>query len=135
MFEAIKQHLTTCGAMKRIGVRLMMAAILAEAALPPGFDEELFCPPQTCLKGRIRPHGFCGAKSAFHECCNEATGETTVPRSWGVRVALSVRESLIQNGWSNSTRCTRWDGQCGERRSLVLLGAMLNAADKILLGM
>uniref|UniRef100_A0A0G4HHW6 Uncharacterized protein n=1 Tax=Chromera velia CCMP2878 TaxID=1169474 RepID=A0A0G4HHW6_9ALVE len=38
------------------------------AVLPPGYEDELLCPPGYCLKPRKMPAGFAGPRSVFHVC-------------------------------------------------------------------
>lgn len=69
------------------------------AVLPPGYEDELFCPPQTCLASReVRP-GLSGPRPMFYQCCNESTGVHITPKAWGNKLSLSYRESLINEGW------------------------------------
>ena len=51
------------------------------SALPPGFDEELWCPPGACLDDKEVAHGFVGPRAAFHACVNSDSGDTTEPRA------------------------------------------------------
>jgi len=80
---------------------LLPALLLAHAALPPGFEEELFCPPDACLRRRTRLPGWSGPRSDFHECAYPALPGTkpTCPRSWGVKVGAEVRQDLVDRGW------------------------------------
>ena len=100
----------------------ILSVLCALCALPPGYDEELFCPPSACLKAIHPPHrhGFSGQRSAFHECCDAATGQTAVPHSWGVRVNASVRAQLVDSGW-HTVQCAQQQGPCNFRQQMALL--------------
>jgi len=87
----------------------------ASCALPPGFEEELYCPPGMCLKSRFPAprEGMNGARSMFYECCDEGSGNTRRPRSWGERVDMSVKRDLVDNGWHLEQCTSNVDGRCG----------------------
>lgn len=104
-----------CPMMCRVAVLLLLFINnLATAALPPGYEEELYCPPDMCLKKRNQPPGWSGPRSAFHECCDEAKGLTARPHSWGVKVDKGVKVELIRNHW-HLTQCTQQRGVCGRQ--------------------
>ena len=49
----------------------------------------------------------------FHECCDEGSGNTRCPRSWGVKVEMEVKRDLIENGWHMGECTSNVDGRCG----------------------
>eukprot|EP01045_Picozoa_sp_COSAG04_P018249 COSAG04_NODE_1675_length_5968_cov_2.264270_1_plen_216_part_10 len=67
------------------GRALLLATLLLPAgvlsALPPGFDEELWCPPGACLDDKEVAQGFVGPRAAFHTCVDSDSGDTTEPRA------------------------------------------------------
>ena len=79
-------------------------------ALLPGFDEELFCPPGTCLRPRTREPGYCGQRSEFHECFDPSGGAIRHPRSWGVKVGEEFKAELLRDGW-HEQECDRHDAR------------------------
>ena len=79
-------------------------ASVALAALPPGYDEELWCPAGSCLRMKEMPPGWTGPSAAFHECFAEGSGETRQPQEWGVKVASQVRAALVA-GRHTMDRC------------------------------
>lgn len=87
-------------------------APLGHAALPPGYDEELYCPPGMCVRvkdGYYRSaDGTTGPRSALHECWREDGGEVAEPAPWGTLVvnADEAKAALLAQGH------TRW--VCGE---------------------
>lgn len=89
-----------------IGV-LALAALFPEecsAALPPGYDEELYCPPGHCLRPRKREPGFAGGRTSFNECLDlrestDGSGQKTQkPAAWGKRLGDEARKKLIDAG-------------------------------------
>ena len=99
---------------------LLLLPALVHCALPPGYEEELFCLPSTCLRQRARGHGFCGSRAAFHECCNMTSWETAHgPRWWGVKIEESVKDAMVSAGWSGSV-CAE-EGVCGRLKHYVAI--------------
>ena len=85
---------------------LLPLLLQIHAALPPGYDEELYCPPGACLQRRERPQGWSGPRSDFYQCAHPpSTGATpTHPHSWGVKVGDEVKAALVAAGW-HTTVC------------------------------
>jgi hypothetical protein len=96
---------------------LSLCFLLAQCALPPGYEEELYCPPSACLRPAHRRPGLCGPRSLFHECFNELTRETTRPHSWGEKVAVAVKEDLLRRGW-HTAECAR-SGRTAQLQSIL----------------
>ena len=113
--------------MIRFVLMVTAACLFVQCALPPGYEEELYCPPSSCLRPKHQRPGFCGRRSMFHECCDEETGETSVPHSWGVKVDASVKADLLQRGWHTS-ECPF--GACGRK---AVLDTMVNRLTSLLL--
>ena len=103
--------------MRRCSLALLLLLLpIAFTALPPGYEDELFCPPHMCLKHNPMPTGWSGPRAAFHICCNETSGATRAPFPWGVRMsenAQRVREGLLERKF-HQTWCKPADGKCGE---------------------
>lgn len=60
-------------------MNLFFSAILigvARAALPPGYEDQIWCPPDNC-EVYTNPYGFRGAASSFIKCYNPEDDETT----------------------------------------------------------
>lgn len=94
---------------------LASAALLAQgtiAALPPGYDDELYCPPGKCLRPKKLEPGFVGPRAAFHECVMEEPVEDyeefrqsiESPRPWGENLGEQVKLDLLDEGFHQS-RC------------------------------
>lgn len=77
---------------------LLAISSTCRAALPPGYDEELYCPRGTCLRRKEQPLGWTGPRSSFHECFEPATGELQQPRAWGANLGSERREELRSTG-------------------------------------
>lgn len=76
------------------------------AALPPGFDEEIYCPDRMCLRKRssfISKHRgrmmMVGPRAMFLECFNPVSKETSRPRVWGKKLDQGYKDSLLQDKW------------------------------------
>lgn len=85
------------------GLRLLCAGLLALAqgclaALPSGYDEELYCPAGMCLRIKQQQPGFVGPRSQFHECFSASSGKTRLPRAWGDKIAPESRAKLLESG-------------------------------------
>ena len=93
---------------------LMTLLRLAASVLPPGYEDELYCPSHMCLKWKEQPPGWSGPRAAFHECCDEGSGQIARPHAWGDKVAAEVKEDLIRDGW-HTIECVQQKGVCGTR--------------------
>ena len=82
---------------------LLMASLLllqcVLSALPPGFEDEIFCPKGMCLREKSpRPTGT-GSKLMFLECFNQQTNKECRPMAWGNRVDHEVKDNLLRDQW------------------------------------
>mmetsp|Transcript_23172 Transcript_23172/g.56364 ORF Transcript_23172/g.56364 Transcript_23172/m.56364 type:complete len:230 (-) Transcript_23172:141-830(-) len=76
--------------------------VLCHAALPPGYEDELFCPPGYCRRDKIVPAEFVGPASGFHECIGiDGTSGPVQVTAWGSRIenAGDVRKKLVADGY------------------------------------
>jgi hypothetical protein len=82
---------------------LLMASLLllqcVLSALPPGFEDEVFCPKGMCLREKSQLPKGTGSKLMFLECFNIKTKEKCSPKAWGNRVDPKVKEILLENEW------------------------------------
>ncbi|CAE8620645.1 unnamed protein product, partial [Polarella glacialis] len=93
-------------------VVLLIASIArqVDSALPPGYDEELYCSVGRCLRSRASVHpGMVGARKTFHECAPVDGGpESFEPEShpvgWGSKLGEEARTELLTSGYHQS-RC------------------------------
>jgi hypothetical protein len=119
----------------RLFLSVLLLSTLASCALPPGYEEELYCPGHMCLKRKQQPPGWTGPRSMFHECCDDTHGQTARPHAWGVLVDENVKQDLIRKGW-HLDMCAEQNGVCGRVRRLgealvsradALVGVLLNS--------
>ena len=86
-------------------VRLLLFLYLATAfaALPPGYEDEIYCPEGFCLADRanMKP-GLTGPRTMFFECRNQT--ETRRPVGWGSKVGMDYKHQLLSNGY-HTLRC------------------------------
>ena len=96
---------------------ILLFALLAAAfgfalgASPPGVDEELYCPANSCLKAKTMPPNWLGPREEGHLCCTEATGQTRTPFPWGVKVPQKVKDALLSRNWHQNW-CAEREGEC-----------------------
>mmetsp|Transcript_745 Transcript_745/g.1060 ORF Transcript_745/g.1060 Transcript_745/m.1060 type:complete len:164 (+) Transcript_745:85-576(+) len=80
-------------------ITLVAFAAVVYAALPPGYEDELYCPPGSCLRRKEMPAGWTGSRVAMHECVNDVSGEfVSKPKGWGKNIDAAVKDELISNG-------------------------------------
>eukprot|EP00986_Skeletonema_menzelii_P002913 scaffold844_cov142-Skeletonema_menzelii.AAC.4 len=70
------------------------------SALPPGYEDQIYCPPDNC-EIYINPFGYVGAASSFDKCSNPSTGVTTD----GVWTG-SLTNVTAPQGWIEPEHCT-----------------------------
>jgi len=69
-------------------------------ALPPGFEEKLYCPQEYCIHNKPQPRGMSGPRSMFVECKHVAGEQEPLPvESWGTKKPAADRERLLQDGY------------------------------------
>ena len=64
---------------------LALSALVA-GALPPGYEDEAWCPPDHCIRATPQEPGFLGPRSMFVECAHIETGEAAAAFWTGARV-------------------------------------------------
>jgi len=72
------------------------------AALPPGYEDELYCPSTHCLRGKAgMPPGFTGPISSFWECVSQAgkAAPSQRPSPWGSNHGEDARHMLLAEGY------------------------------------
>lgn len=89
---------------------LLLLLHTACSQLPPGWEDELFCPSGHCLRKKAGlPKGFVGARSAFVECISVNALEDALakqpPIPWGSNYGDEARQSLIADGY-HTNKCT-----------------------------
>ncbi|KAK3280701.1 hypothetical protein CYMTET_11471 [Cymbomonas tetramitiformis] len=81
-------------------------ATITDAALPPGYDTELLCPKDSCLRSKEVPRGFAGPKTSFWECFEESSGQTHAPATWGFRLPQERKDALLEQGYFPEVYCS-----------------------------
>jgi hypothetical protein len=94
--------------MRRVFLTLICFAIASRAMLPPGYEDEIYCPDGMCLVRAPHPNGWSGPMTLYMNCMNilDHTTTTTIrPRGWGSLVDPSIKKELIDKGWKIAQRC------------------------------
>ena len=89
-------------------IRILTVLSIAKAALPPGFEDELYCPVGNCLK--VNPshmRGWSGPQTEYYVCVPECgrTGNSNRPKGWGELVDVRIKEAIIESGWVLAKKC------------------------------
>ena len=74
---------TRCG--EKMLSAVALSALIA-GALPPGYEDEAWCPPDHCIRATPQEPGFVGPQSTFFECAHVKTGEAAAAFWTGARV-------------------------------------------------
>eukprot|EP00984_Skeletonema_dohrnii_P006509 scaffold2340_cov69-Skeletonema_dohrnii-CCMP3373.AAC.2 len=78
-------------------ILLISSSGVANAALPPGYQEFMHCPPGSCSLFIEHDKGFAGPASAYWKCYDERTGETTEAVWTGQYTEIEAPEGWIQD--------------------------------------
>ena len=78
----------------------------ASAALPPGFEDEIYCPPEFCLRDRPENEGMAGPMSMFYECFNPTTSKVEAIQTWGSNEGDGAKQKLESDGFHRK-RCAQ----------------------------
>jgi len=73
------------------------ASGVANAALPPGYQEFMHCPPGSCSLYIEHDKGFAGPASAYYKCYDERTEKTTEAVWTGQYTEIEAPEGWIQD--------------------------------------
>jgi hypothetical protein len=114
--------------MLRILVLLTIAAMSALAALPPGFDEEIYCPRGMCMRRKspnLLRRRETGPRVMFLECFNPSTQESCRPRPWGVQLDREYKDTLIKKGW-HTGECTKEEERVDVLKNYMILNSRLD---------
>merc|ERR1719329_1984807 len=78
----------------------MTASLLlasAGAALPPGYEDELFCPEGFCMRRKEQPEGWVGPRAAFWERSQGDEVQAVTP--WGSNHGEEKKAELASQGF------------------------------------
>eukprot|EP00933_Yihiella_yeosuensis_P044378 TRINITY_DN39484_c0_g1_i1.p1 TRINITY_DN39484_c0_g1~~TRINITY_DN39484_c0_g1_i1.p1 ORF type:complete len:562 (-),score=104.22 TRINITY_DN39484_c0_g1_i1:167-1852(-) len=104
--------LSQCSLRHAVKLRCFFLILLAflsfvDSALPPGHEDELYCPEDRCLQPKKDvPPGFTGPRTSFFECVFYKPGDEGKPVSptgWGHLVGEEVKNSLKDRGYHVTT--------------------------------
>ena len=90
---------------------LLLLSSVSLCALPPGYEDEIYCPPDSCVVPKLHRAGWSGPQSAFFECCNPSNHTVSRPKAWGVKVDRAYKDALLVAGWT--TWCCDDADACG----------------------
>ena len=78
-----------------------------DAALPPGYEDELYCPVDMCLAPVHQPRGWSGPRTLFFKCVSVVplAESSEKPIGWGILKGEDFRTKLMQNGWVIAKAC------------------------------
>merc|ERR1712166_858349 len=78
-------------------------------ALPPGFDEELYCPAAHCLRDKDPRPMMPDPRAMFSECAHITTGAVSnldgsdiQPAAWGKLRGIEAKQKLLDAGYTTS---------------------------------
>eukprot|EP00755_Sulcionema_specki_P013496 Sspe_Gene.54113::Locus_29878_Transcript_1_1_Confidence_1.000_Length_1266::g.54113::m.54113 len=80
----------------------ILALVLTASALE-GYDDELYCPPGTCLRVRDNPQWTSPERIYHYECFDQQKWYPSIPKEWGPKVPVSAKQSLLDRGYTNNT--------------------------------
>lgn len=81
------------------GIAVLLLVVSALGVLPPGYEDELYCPASHCLRPAADiPAGWSGPATSFWECAS-LYKPTQRPRAWGSQLGEEVRETLLADGY------------------------------------
>jgi hypothetical protein len=79
----------------------------SEARLPPGYEDELYCPDAMfCLIPVHHVKGWSGARTQMFKCFKSSNNTYSHVVGWGNQVEEAFKDKLIQEGWSEARECT-----------------------------
>mmetsp|Transcript_88035 Transcript_88035/g.142485 ORF Transcript_88035/g.142485 Transcript_88035/m.142485 type:complete len:107 (+) Transcript_88035:94-414(+) len=83
---------------------VVVLAAFAAGALPPGYEDELFCPPGGCLRRKEVKSGMVGPRTLFHECVSmsDSTQGMGAPLPWGSKIDQAIRDKYLTDGYTTT---------------------------------
>lgn len=83
---------------------LLLSLHISHSALPPGWEDELYCPSEHCLREKTDiPSGFVGPRSSFVECAHHSDKAVQPPIPWGINHGEEAKQKLIADGYHTKT--------------------------------
>ena len=101
-----------------VGLLLLHAFICVQGALPPRYEDNMWCPSSSYCDRPVNPDITAGPQSVFHECYNPITNtiidvwtgslsETVAPAGWVMDPAPCTTESATVTAMLRGGRTTR----------------------------
>ena len=84
---------------------LLCFAVASRAMLPPGYEDEIYCPVGMCLERAHHDRGWSGPMTMYKNCVNISDQTTMKPRGWGSNVDISIKKKIIADGWIIAHDC------------------------------
>lgn len=81
---------------------LFSPSLITKAALPPGYEDEIYCPSGYCLRQKSNvPPGWTGPATSFVECASivDPTLPPKSPSAWGARLPQENKDKLLAEGY------------------------------------
>jgi hypothetical protein len=77
---------------------------LCQAALPPGYEDEVYCPPDYCLRKKAKPlvgKWKAGPRKLYVECFADDGRENAITdiKTWGYKLPKVEKDKLVEGGW------------------------------------
>eukprot|EP00747_Dinoflagellata_sp_TGD_P163471 gnl/TRDRNA2_/TRDRNA2_182161_c0_seq1.p3 gnl/TRDRNA2_/TRDRNA2_182161_c0~~gnl/TRDRNA2_/TRDRNA2_182161_c0_seq1.p3 ORF type:complete len:103 (+),score=24.37 gnl/TRDRNA2_/TRDRNA2_182161_c0_seq1:66-374(+) len=98
--------------MRAVALFVAFAAV-SQAVLPPGYEDELYCPEGYCQRDKEREPGWTGPASEFHECVRESDlqanhndPDTKKVTPWGENDGHERKQQLKEDGF-HDRRCSQ----------------------------
>jgi hypothetical protein len=91
-----RQHLKSLGFTSRFCTNPQTYGMV-----PPGYEDELYCPSGYCLRNVTKPPGFVGPPRAYHECHNQLNGSSVAVTPWGRKKGTAAKASLLEHDYSS----------------------------------
>jgi hypothetical protein len=84
---------------------VLVCSALCDAALPPGIEDEMYCPKSFCQRSKPNPSGMLGPQSMFRECYDAADDATEPVTTWGSEVDGEAGKNKLINENYHTSSC------------------------------
>ena len=89
---------------------LQTFTVSVHGVLPPGYEDELYCPKGMCLVPAKHPRGWCGPRTHLVNCMKPLDKSTRTPgllrpKGWGFKLGQEMKQMLLNDGWKLAEHC------------------------------